>query len=120
MKLNWKNAGSHNIVSLVREGRPCDHRVIAQQIGTMNILTVSGGRVGKFLTAESDEVGIFLPIDTARRVEVVLDWMDTYTVSRVRYIMTGKAKGTEVVEVTQSDIYCDGVGEAVYQASVWK
>jgi len=120
MKLNWKNAGSHNIVSLVREGRPCDHRVIAQQIGRINILGVSGGRVGKFTTTDGDEVGLFLPIDTARRVEVVLDWMDTYIVSRVRYIVRGANAGQEIVEDTQSDIYCDGVGEAVYQASCWK
>lgn len=121
MKLKYgKNNGYHNIASLTREGRPCSADEIARQIGRMNILAVSGGRVTALKDAEGSEVGVFLPITSDRRVEVVLDFMDTYTVRRVRYILKGAKAGDEVVEAEHSDIYCDEVGEVVYSASCWK
>jgi hypothetical protein len=121
MKLNYgKNNGYHNIASLTREGRPCSAMEIASQIGKMNVLAVSGGRLTALRDAEGEEVGLILPITSDRRVEVVLDWSDTYTVRRVRYITKGKDAGNEVVEFEKSDIYCDEVGEMTYTASCWK
>jgi hypothetical protein len=120
VKLTWKGGSGHHIASLEREGRPCNTADILAQIGTMNILAVSGGRVGKFTMGEGDEVGVFLPITHDRRVEVVLGVMDTYSVRRVRHILKGANIGSEVVESEVDDVYCDEVAEAVYQASVWK
>jgi hypothetical protein len=120
MKLKWNGGGSHNIASMEREGRPCDTSEVLSQIGKMNILAVSGGRIGKLTNTEGDDVGVFLPIDTARRVEVVLDPSDTYTVRRVRHVVRGAHAGHEVVEYELAFVYCDSVGECVYQASCWK
>ena len=102
-------------------GRPCDHRVIAQQIGTMTILAVSGGKAFPISSDESnDTVGLRLPIDGTRRVDVILDWMDTYTVRRIRTITSGAKRGSEVLEFEQSDVFCDEVGEVTYTASCLK
>lgn len=123
MKLKYKDGTSHYIASFVREGRPCGHEgaaEIMQQIGKMNILAVSGGRVGLLEDAEGDKVGIFLPVTHDRRVEVILTVMDTYRVIRSRHILKGENAGTEVIEAESEDVYCDEVGEAVYQASCWK
>ena len=123
MKLKYTDGTSHYIASLVREGRPCGHEgaaEILQQIGKMNILAVSGGRVGLLENAEGEKVGVFLPITHDRRVEVILTVMDTYRVIRSRHIVKGSSAGAEVIEAETNDIYCDEVGEAVYQASCWK
>ena len=103
------------------DGRPCEPRIIAQQIGTMTILAVSGGKVFPIYSNDSnDAVGLRLPIDGTRRVDVVLDWMDTYSVRRIRTITSGAKRGSEIVEFEQSDVFCDEVGEVVYTASCWK
>lgn len=120
MKLSWKGGGVHHIATLEREGRPCNTADIISQVGRMNILAVSGGRIGALGTKDGESVGIFLPITHDRRVEVVLGVMDTYTVRRVRHILKGQHIGAEVIEVEHDDVYCDEVGELVYQASCWK
>ena len=121
MKLNYgKNNGYHNIESLTREGRPCSAMEIVSQIGKMTVLAVSGGRMTALRNEEGDEVGVILPINPTRRVEVVLDFMDTYTVRRVRYLNKGQFAGKEVVEFEREDIYCDELYDVVYTASCWK
>ena len=102
------------------DARPCDATVIASQIGKWNIFAVSGGRMFAIKNIDGDTVGLRLPIDGTRRVDVVLDWMDTYTVRRVRRVVRGANKGQDIVEAEQSDVYCDEVGETVYQLSCWK
>lgn len=103
------------------DGRPCDHRVIAEQIGIMTVLAISGGKAFPIYSNDSnDTVGLRLPIDGTRRVDVILDWMDTYTVRRVRTITSGAKRGSEVIEFEQSDVFCDEVGQIAYTASCWK
>jgi hypothetical protein len=121
MKLKFSNGGGTvNILSLEREYRPCDINQTNAQVGRMNILAISGGRQIPLKNAKGETVGVAYPIDASRRVEVVLDWDDTYIVSRVRYITKGQKANTEEVEQTFSGIFCDYVGEIAYQASCWK
>lgn len=102
------------------DARPCDAQEIARQVGKWNILAVSGGRAYRILNNEGETVGLRLPINGTRRVDVVLDWDDTYIVRRIRRIVKGQHANTEVVESEVKGVYCDEVGEAVYQASCWK
>jgi hypothetical protein len=91
------------------EFRECDARTIATQIGTMNILAISGGRIiGR-------ETGISLPVSNGYSVTVDLDWNDTYVVRRVF------KRGAKVwIKGEQRNVYCDEVGEAAYQASCFR
>lgn len=109
-----------NILSLVRDGRPCDIKETNAQVGRMNILAISGGRVLPLKNALGETVGVAYPVDASRRVEVILDYDDTYSVSRIRYITKGSEANTEVVEYSVSGVYCDNVGEVAYSASCWK
>lgn len=89
--------------------RECDAQELKAQIGRMNIMAISGGRVGISAT------GVELPVSSGYRVYVNLDWDDTYTVQRV-LVRKGVAKLKGVVE----GVYCDQVGEVAYQASCYK
>lgn len=100
--------------------RPIDINETLNQIGLGNLFAISGGRVARIINPEGDICGVRLPINSARRVEVVLDWNDTYIVRRVRQINRGSNRGQEIVEVEHSGVYCDQVGELAYQASCWK
>lgn len=77
------------------------------QIGQMNVLAISGGRV------EPIPGGVRLPVSQGYAVEVFLDCVsDTYEVRRTRTIngerqVLGEVKG----------VYFDSVGEMAYQAS---
>lgn len=103
------------------DGRPCDHRVIAEQIGIMTVLAISGGKAFPIYSHDRDDsVGLRLPIDGTRRVDVILGWMDTYTVRRIRTIVSGPQRGSDVVEFERSDVFCDEVGHVAYEASCWK
>ena len=99
--------------------RPCDLHELMAQIGKMNIFAVSGGRTVAIQNAEGEQVGLLMPCGKNRAVEVVLDWMDTYTVRRVRMVTAGADKGTIKVEAETEGVYCTEIGEAVYQASCW-
>ena len=102
-------------------GRVCDYKEVARQIGPMTVMAVSGGRVFPIYSEDSDNpVGARLPIDGTRRVDVVLDWTDTYTVRRVRMVTKGADRGADVVEFEQDDVYCDELANVVYSASCWK
>jgi hypothetical protein len=88
--------------------RECDTRELLAQIGTMNVLAISGGRVERRTT------GVTLPVAHGYRVTVDLAANDTYTVRRV-FVRAGKA----TVKREWSDVYCDEVGEIAYQASCY-
>lgn len=85
---------------------------IVRQIGRMNILAISGGRVDYF----SAEDGIRLPVSNGYSVEVVLDRAsDTYTVRRL-FIRSGVVR----VKGEASNVYCDEVGDMAYNASCFR
>jgi hypothetical protein len=87
----------------------CDTQELKAQIGMMNILAISGGRVIHRST------GITLPVSSGYKVTVDLAAGDTYTVRR---IMT---RGTKTwIKGEVNDVYCDMVGEMAYQASSYK
>lgn len=120
-KLTWGGGRSScHLIGMVRDGRPCDPAVIKEQIGKWGILAVSGGRTADLENKEGETVGIILPITSTRRLEVILDYNDTYIVRRIRYILKGKDAHTEVVEAEQSEIYCDQLAEVVLDLSTWK
>lgn len=119
MKLKM-GGGTVNVLSLTREARPCDIMQTNSQVGRMNIFAISGGRVIPLTNSKGDTVGVAYPIDASRRVEVVLDWDDTYVVSRIRYVLRGENADTEVVEEYRDGIYADYVGEVAYTLSCWK
>ena len=110
--------------TITREGRELSPVTLLQQIGLMNILAISGGRKSVIFHTDSEgetyPIGVALPVGQGRSVEVTLDWDDTYRVRRVRKVVAGKAKGSEVVEAEQTSVYCDEVGEVAYQHSCWK
>lgn len=105
-----------------QQGRECSPEILIAQMGRMNLWAISGGKYGVIHDADENiPVGIIMPCGGNRAVEVVLNFLDLYTVRRVRYITTGANKGDVVVEEDLGDmIYCTEVGEYAYQASVWK
>ena len=117
--LKWGKSSCH-LIGIVRDGRPCDTAEVMNQIGKMVVLAVSGGRMANLRDKEGDTVGVILPITSTRRIEVVLDYNDTYTVKRIRYIQTGKLANTEVVEAEYDNTYCDQLAEVVLNLSTWK
>jgi hypothetical protein len=86
--------------------RECDPNTLVAQIGRMNILAISGGRVQVRLT------GITLPVSNGYRVTVDLAADDTYTVTRI--FVRGR---NTWVKGQMTGVYCDEVGEVAYQAS---
>lgn len=87
----------------------CDAQELVQQIGRMNILAISGGRVLR------RETGVTLPVGAGYSVKVDLDASDTYTIQRVF-----KRNGKEFDHGTLTNVYCDEVGEMAYQASSFR
>lgn len=104
----------------VRDGRRCDPEEILQQIGLPTIFAVSGGRWYPIKNGDGDSIGVGFVCGGNRFVEVVLDFMDTYVVSRYRRVVSGKNRGQYVTEYTADMVYCDGVSESVYTAGCWK
>lgn len=86
-----------------------ERSVILSQIGRMNVLAISGGRV----TALDD--GIELPVGSGYRVRVRLTPADDYTVERV-FVRAGK----ETVKGAETMHYFDTVGDAAYRASCFR
>lgn len=82
---------------------------IVRQIGRMNVLAISGGRV----TAIQD--GIELPVGSGYRVRVRLTPMDYYRVERV-FIRGGK----EYDKGSVDDVDFTQVGELAYLASCYR
>lgn len=82
---------------------------IARQIGSRNIMAISGGRI------TATENGIELPVSNGYRVRVDLDPSDTYTVTRVL-----KRGAKAFVKGKRSGIYCDQVAETAYRAGMFR
>jgi hypothetical protein len=89
--------------------RPCDTGQLLAQIGRMNILAISGGRV------ERRETGVTLPVGNGYRVTIDYEWGDTYRVARI--FQRGGKTWTKGV---RRDVYCDEVGEVAYKASCFR
>lgn len=106
-------------LSTTRQGRECDPKVILGQIGLATVLAVSGGRYVP-IHDSTYICGVLLIAGTARAVEVILDYNDTYSVRRTRLVTSGKAKGQVVVESETSGVYCDQLTEVVWSTSCWK
>ena len=102
------------------DARPCNTQEIVEQIGRWTIMAISGLNVARIYNSDMETVGISLPINNTRRVDVVLDWDDTYIVRRIRRIVSGKNKGQEVTEEEYRNIYCDQISHVAYAASCWK
>lgn len=89
--------------------RECDVQQTIQQIGRMNILAISGGRI------ERRNTGITMPVGAGYSVTVDLDWDDTYVVRRVF------KRGAKVwIKGEQRNVYMDEVGEVAYRASSFR
>jgi hypothetical protein len=89
--------------------RACDARELLEQIGRMNVLAISGGRV---LRRDS---GVTLPVGCGYSVTVDLDWDDTYVVRRVF------KRGAKVwVKGERRGVYFTEVGETAYRASCFR
>ena len=87
----------------------CDAKTLIAQIGKMNILAISGGRVF------ARETGITLPVSARYHVTVDLAGNDTYTVRRV-FVRAGQ----RYVKGERTNVYCDQVGETAYMASCYR
>lgn len=82
-----------------------------RQIGRMNILAISGGRVNRV-----GYTALSFPVASGYSVEVeYVEGRDTYTVRRV---FTRGAK--RWVKGELADVYCDEVGEVAYRASCFR
>lgn len=78
-----------------------------RQIGGMNVLAISGGRV-----IQADTNTVRLPVACGYAVEVeYVPGSDTYTVRRT---YRGRIKAS------RERVYCDEVGEAAYRASCYR
>ena len=91
------------------QSRDCDPNVVVQQIGRMNIMAISGGRVDAY------EDGIEMKVGAGYYVRVFLAFDDTYTVQRVF-----KRSGKVTVKGQLEGIYFDEVGEQAYRASSFR
>jgi hypothetical protein len=87
----------------------CDPQELKAQIGRMNILATSGGRVVIRPT------GVTLPCGYGYSVTVDLAAGDTYTVRRV-FTRAGKVS----VKGEREGVYCTEVGETVYRAGCFR
>lgn len=87
----------------------CDTDELLRQIGRMNVLAISGGRVHR------TKSGVALPVSSGYWVTVNLDANDTYVVRRIM------KRGTRTwVKGEVTNVYSDEVGEMAYQASSYK
>lgn len=82
---------------------------ITQQVGRINILSISGGRV------KPVENGIELPVSNGYHVRIELSPMDDYTVSRIF-----RRAGKEWVKGSREGVYFDEVGEVAYHAGMFR
>lgn len=82
---------------------------LLDQIGRMNILAISGGRVR--LAGET----LVLSVGSGYTVEIDLDPSDTYTVRRVY------TRGVKRwIKGELNNIYCDQISDIAYEASCFR
>ena len=107
-------------MSTVQElGRPFNEDVLLDQIGRRNVLGISGGRVGVW-KPNGETVEVELPVSRGYLVRITLAWDDTYTVERVlRRRPKGQTSKQETVKGRVTGVYCDNIGEVVYNASCY-
>lgn len=91
--------------------RKIDPRQLFEQIGSMTVLSISGGRWGH----NPDTGGAILPCGSGYRVEIDLAANDTYTVRRV-FVRSGK----RFVHGEARDVYAEQVGEVAYRAGMFR
>jgi hypothetical protein len=89
-------------------------------MGRMTLFAICGGKSATIRDSHNEAVGILLLCGEQRAVEIVLDWMDTYTVRRVRLVTRGSRAGEVIVEAEYTDVYCDQLSEIAYTAGCWK
>ena len=82
---------------------------LINQIGQMNLLAISGGRI-----AYDNNNGVILPVSNGYIVRIVLAGNDTYRVTR-EY-----KRGTYTVKREWTNVYCDEIGEIAYLASCFR
>lgn len=96
-------------------GRPINPKVTLAQIGTHNVMAISGtaapSRIQPIVNEDGESVGINMKVSNGYSVGVILDHDDTYTVQR---LYRGKVKG----EV--NGVHADQVGETAYQAHAFR
>jgi hypothetical protein len=85
-----------------------DNQTLISQIGRMNVLAISGGRV---LTHNT---GVILPVAYGHKVAIDLSANDSYT---VRHTYTRGAKVWIKREWT--DVHASEVGNIAYEASLY-
>ncbi len=88
------------------EFRECNTQDIVRQVGMMNVLAISGGRI------EHRETGITMKVGSGYSVTIDLDWNDTYVVRQVF-----KRGAKTWVKGERREVYCTEVGEVAYKAS---
>ena len=88
--------------------RQVSAKTLVDQIGMMNVLAISGGRVIDRGT------GITLPVGRGWSVEIDLNFMDFYDVKRVYTRGTKRVIKGEAVDVDYTQI-----GEVAYKASCY-
>ena len=90
--------------------REMNHQETISQIGTVNVLAISGGRVRL-----TEDLGLSLPVSSGYSVEVRLTLADLYEIRRVF------KHGDKVwIKGTVDGVYADQLGEMAYQASCYK
>lgn len=104
-----------------RIGRPMDPAVTIAQMGASTFLATCGGRWAEVKDADGYTVGMLLLCGQGRAVEIVLNWMDYYTVRRVRYVNRGANAGAVVDEShAGNEVDAFQLSEVVYTAGCWK
>jgi hypothetical protein len=96
-------------------GRPFNEDELISQIGHMNVLAISGGRVIVVKNNNGETIEVELKCGAGYRVSIALGWDDTYTVTR-QYVR----KGTVFNKGTVEGVYCDNIGEVAYKASCFR
>lgn len=88
---------------------PEQRQEMIAQIGTMNVLAISGGRVRPITE------GIELPVAAGYHVQVALEASDTYRVTRIF-----RRNGKDHFHGVRTMIYADQVAETAYRASCFR
>lgn len=94
--------------------RPLDTAETLAQIGTMNVLAISGGRWQRLKNSQGETVGVRLPCGAGYRADVLLAFDDTYVVRRV-FARAGK----EWVKGEMTNVYCDELNDTMWVASCY-
>ena len=100
--------------------RPFDEDTLVNQIGRMNILAISGGRIGVW-KPNGECLEVELPVSSGYLVRITLAASDLYTVERIlRRRPKGQTAKQDKVLGRMDGIYADQVGEIAYLASCYK